>query len=274
MTSVERVMAYTNLDSEPGYNIKTLPPINWPHDGHVSFKGVGLRYYPGGPQVLNNLNFEIPGKRKLGIVGRTGDGKSSIVAALLRMPEADGEIHIDNVSVKTIQLQESRKCISVLSQSPVLFSESLRTNLDPLQKHSDDELWNALEEVKLKSLIENLKGQLDYELLERGENLSVGERQLICLARTLLRQSKIVILDEPTANVDPNTETTIWTTVREKLKNSTVITIAHRLNTVKDCDVILVLREGQVAELDTLEALMGREGGIFYNMAVSQNLFI
>ena len=274
MTSVERVMAYTNLESEPGYNMKTLPPINWPHDGHVSFKGVGLRYYPGGPQVLNNLNFEIPGKRKLGIVGRTGDGKSSIVAALLRMPEADGEIHIDNVSVKTIQLQESRKCISVLSQSPVLFSESLRTNLDPLQKHSDDELWNALEEVKLKSLVENLEGQLDYELLERGENLSVGERQLICLARTLLRQSKIVILDEPTANVDPNTETTIWTTVHEKLKNSTLITIAHRLNTVKDCDVILVLREGQVAELDTLEALMGREGGIFYNMAVSQNLFI
>ena len=274
MTSVERVMAYINLDSEPGYNIKTLPPINWPQDGHVSFKGVGLRYSPGGPQVLKNLNFEILGKRKLGIVGRTGDGKSSIVAALLRMPEADGEMYIDNVSVKTIQLQESRKCISVLSQSPVLFSESIRTNLDPLKKHSDDELWNALEEVKLRSLVENLEGQLDYELLERGANLSVGERQLICLARTLLRQSKIVILDEPTANVDPNTETTIWTTVREKLKNSTVITIAHRLNTVRDCDVILVLREGQVAELDTFEALMRRERGIFYNMAVSQNLFI
>ena len=274
MTSVERVMAYTSLDSEPGYKIKTRPPINWPHDGHVSFKNVALRYYPGGPQVLKKLSFKIPGKKKVGIVGRTGDGKSSIVAALLRMPEADGEIHIDNVPIKGIQLQESRKCISVLSQSPVLFSGSLRKNLDPLEKHRDDELWNVLEEVELNTVVENLEGQLDYVILERGENLSVGERQLICLARTLLQQSKIIILDEPTANVDPNTETTIWTTVREKLKNSTVITIAHRLNTVRDCDVILVLREGQVTELDTIEALMGREGGIFYNMAASQNLFL
>ena len=274
MTSVERVMAYTRLESEPGYKVKTLPPMNWPSDSHVSFRKVSLRYYPGGPQVLKNLSFEIQGRTKLGIVGRTGDGKSSTVAALLRMPEAEGEILIDDVPINSIQLQELRKYISVLSQSPVLFSGTLRKNLDPLQKHRDDELWNVLEQVNLQSLVENLEGQLDYELLERGENLSVGERQLICLARTLLQQSKIVILDEPTANVDPNTERTIWTTVHEKLKNSTVITIAHRLNTVKDCDVILVLKEGQVAELDTLDALLGREGGIFYNMASSQNLFI
>ena len=274
MTSVERVMAYTNLDCEPGYKIETLPPINWPRDGHVSFRHVALRYYPGGPQVLKNLSFEIQGKLKVGIVGRTGDGKSSIVAALLRMPEAEGEIYIDDVPINSIQLQESRKCVSVLSQSPVLFSGSLRKNLDPLQKHGDDQLWNVLEEVKLNSLVENLEGQLEYELLEKGENLSVGERQLICLARTLLQQSKIVILDEPTANVDPITEKTIWTTVHQKLTNSTVITIAHRLNTVKDCDLILVLREGQVAELDSIDALLSREGGIFYNMATAQNLFL
>ena len=272
MTSVERAMFYTSLESEPGYKIKTLPSVDWPRDGHVSFRNVALRYYPGGPLVLKNLSFEIQGKLKLGIVGRTGDGKSSLVAALLRMPEAEGEIFIDDIPINSIQLQESRKCISVLSQSPVLFGGSLRKNLDPLEKHRDDELWNVLEEVKLHSLVENLEGQLDYELLEKGENLSVGEGQLICLARTLLQQSKIVILDEPTANVDPNTERTIWTTVHEKLKNSTVITIAHRLNTVKDCDVILVLREGQVAELDTIKALLDREGGIFYNMAFSQNL--
>ena len=274
MTSVERVLTYTNIEPEPGYNIKTLPPINWPRNGHVSFRNVILRYYPGGPQVLKNLNFEIQGKTKLGIVGRTGDGKSSIVAALLRMPEAEGEIFIDDVSINRIQLQESRRCISVLSQTPVLFCGTLRKNLDPLEKHGDDELWNVLEEVKLNNLVENLEGKLDFELLEKGENLSVGERQLICLARTLLQQSKIVILDEPTAHVDPNTERTIWTTVHDKMKNSTIITIAHRLNTVKDCDVILVLREGQVAELDTLEALISREGGIFHNMAASQNLLL
>lgn len=273
MTSVERVMTYTSLDSEPGYQIKTRPPINWPDEGKISFRDVVLRYYPGGPQVLKSLSFEIQGKTKLGIVGRTGDGKSSIVAALLRMPEAEGDICIDDVPINGIQLQESRRCISVLSQSPVLFSGSLRRNLDPLEKHRDDELWNVLEQVELNRLVESLEGQLDYVILERGGNLSVGERQLICLARTLLQQSKIVILDEPTAHVDPNTEETIWTTVHEKLKNSTIITIAHRLNTIKDCNIILVLREGKVAELDTIESLLAREEGIFSKMAASQNLF-
>ena len=272
MTSVERVMAYANLKPEPGYNIKTLPPVNWPDAGSLSFRDVSLRYYPGGPQVLKHLTFDIREKLKLGIVGRTGDGKSSIVAALLRMPEADGEIFIEGVSIKSIQLQESRKCVSVLSQSPVLLSGTIRKNLDPLEKHRDDELWNALEVVTIKNLVKNLEGQLDYELLEGGENLSVGERQLICLARTLLQQSKIVILDEPTASVDPKTEQTIWTTVHEKLKNSTVITIAHRLNTVQDCDIILVLKEGQIAEMDTIDTLLGQEDGIFYSMAASQNL--
>ena len=140
-----------------------------------------------------------------------------------------------------------------------------------MEQHRDDGLWNVLEEVKLHNLVKNLQGQLDYELLGRGENLSVGERQLVCLARTLLQQSKIVILDEPTAHVDPNTERIIWGAVYEKLKDSTIITIAHRLNTIKDCDTILVLREGQVAEMDTIESLLGREGGIFNNMAASQN---
>ena len=272
MTSVERVLAYANIESEPGYNIKTFPPYNWPSAGHVSFRDVSLRYYPGGPKVLKNLTFDIPEKLKLGIVGRTGDGKSSIVAAILRMPEADGEVVIDDVSIKNIQLQESRKCISVLSQSPVLLSGTLRENLDPLEKHGNYELWKVLEDVEMKELVESLEGQLDYELLAKGENLSVGERQLICLARTLLQKNKIVILDEPTASVDPNTEEKIWTTVRDKLKNSTVITIAHRLNTIKDCDIILVLKEGEVAEMDTLDTLLSREDGIFYNMAASQNL--
>lgn len=272
MTSFERVKVYTNLDAEPGYKTESMPPINWPRHGHVSFTNVSLRYYPGGPQVLKDLTFNIKGRQNLGIVGRTGDGKSSIVAALLRMPEAEGGIFIDDVSVNSVQLQESRRCISVLSQSPVLFSGSLKTNLDPLNKHSDNELWNVIKEVKLNRLVEDLEGQLDFKLLERGENLSVGERQLICLARTLLQQSKIVILDEPTAHVDPNTERTIWATVKEKLKNSTIITITHRLNTVKDCDLILVLREGQVAEMDTFNALMRQQGGIFQSLAASQGL--
>ena len=262
MTSVERVLEYTRLDSEPGYTIKTLPPKHWPCDGHVSFKNVYMRYYPGGPVVLKNLTFEIQPRNKLGIVGRTGDGKSSIISALLRMPEAEGEIFIDGVCITGVQLQESRKCISVLGQSPVLFSGSLRKNLDPLEEYTDDELWSAIKEVKLTSLVENLDGQLDHQLFEGGENLSTGERQLICLARTLLKRSKIVILDEPTAHVDPNTEKTIWSTVHEKLKNSTVIIIAHRLGTVSNCDSILLLREGQIAAQGTFDELIGSQKGL------------
>ena len=272
MTSVERVKTYTCIESEPGYAINALPPTSWPKDGGVRFTNVSLRYYPGGPQVLRNLTFDIKGKTRLGIVGRTGDGKSSMVAALLRMPEFEGDIFIDGVSIKEIKLQEARRCISVLSQTPVLFNGLLRKNLDPLDKYRDEELWNALEDVDLKEFVENLDGQLNYRLCERGGNLSVGERQLVCLARTLLQQSKIVILDEPTAHVDPYTERTIWNTVHEKLKSSTVITIAHRLNTVMSCDMILVLRDGQVAELDTVAELLAKDGGIFRTMAASQNL--
>lgn len=266
MTSVERVITYTNLESEPGYRIKEPPPTNWPLDGNVACKNVSLTYYEGGPQVLRNLNFNIKGKSKIGVAGRTGAGKSSLVAALLRMPDAEGDIIIDGVRINDINLQGLRRSISVLSQVPVLFSGSLRRNLDPLKQHNDVQLWAALEEVQLKSLVENLNGQLEYQLLERGTNLSVGERQLVCLVRTLLEHNKIIILDEPTAHVDPITETTIWNTVHEKLKNCTVITIAHRLNTIRDCDMILVFRDGEVVEYDKFDSLMGREGSVLAGM--------
>ena len=264
MTSVERVMAYSNLESEPGYKLKAFPPTRWPRDGHVTFDNVSLTYYKGGPQVLRNLKFDITEKSKIGVAGRTGAGKSSLVAALLRMPDAQGGIIIDGVKISDINLQESRRCISVLSQVPILFSGTLRRNLDPMNQHEDVHLWGALEEVQLKSWVENLNGQLEYELLERGANFSVGERQLICLARILLQNNKIVILDEPTAHVDPMTERTIWSTVNEKLKDCTVITIAHRLDTIKDCDMILVLRDGEVVDYDNFDSLVGREGCVFF----------
>ena len=274
MTSVERIMVYSNLDKEPGYDLEVLPPQSqdWPYDGEVKFKNVCLRYYPGGPQVLKNLSFDIQGKTRIGIVGRTGDGKSSIVAALLRMPEAEGEILVDAVRVQEINLKQSRRCFSVLDQTPFLFCATLRQNLDPLGAYQDAELWNVLESVQLKAMAEDLEGKLEYELSERGENFSVGERQLICLARTLLRRSKIVILDEPTAHVDPDTEETIWKIVNEKLKDATIITIAHRLNTVRDCDMILTMRNGEVAESGMFDSMLGQEGGIFHELAASQNI--
>ena len=266
MTSVERVMTYTKLDSEPGYKVERLPPENWPREGNVTFQDVSLTYYPGGPQVLKKINLKIKGGEKIGVAGRTGAGKSSFVTALLRMPDADGDIMVDSIRIKEINLPEARKCISVLGQSPVLFGGSLKKNLDPMEQFQDADLWRALEDVQLKELAESLQGQLNYELLEHGSNVSVGERQLICLARILLQQNKIIILDEPTAHVDPDTEQTIWKVVREKLRDSTVITIAHRLNTIRDCDKILVLTNGEVEEFESFDSLVNREGNTFGKM--------
>ena len=267
MTSVERVITYTELESEPGYEVERNPLEIWPHEGNIAFKDVHLTYYPGGPQSLKNITLNINGGAKIGIVGRTGAGKSSsFVAALMRMPEAGGDILIDNVNISSINLQESRRAITVLGQNPALFIGSLRQNLDLMKQFEDAELWCALEKVQLKSLVENLEGQLDHKLLEHGANLSVGERQLICLARVLLQQKNIVILDEPTAHVDPDTEQTIWNIVREELKSSTVITIAHRLNTIRDCDKVLVLISREVAGFDTFDVLINREGGILSEM--------
>ena len=266
MTSVERAMTYTELESEPGYNVQRNPLKLWPHEGNIAFKDVSLTYYPGGPQSLKDITLNINGGAKVGIAGRTGAGKSSFVAALMRMPEADGDILIDNVCIRDINLQESRRAITILGQNPALFIGSVRQNLDLMEQFEDAELWRALEKVQLKSLVENLEGQLDHKLLEHGANLSVGERQLICLARVLLQQKNIVILDEPTAHVDPDTEQTIWNIVREELKSFTVITIAHRLNTIRDSDKILVLKNGEVAGFDTFDVLINRKGGILSEM--------
>ncbi|XP_078361814.1 ATP-binding cassette subfamily C member 4-like [Oculina patagonica] len=267
MTSVERVMTYTKLDSEPGYKVERLPQEHWPREGNITFQNVTLMYYPGGPHVLKKINLSIKGGTKIGVAGRTGAGKSSFVAALMRMPDAVGEIMVDDIQIKEINLQEARRCISVLGQSPVLFSGSLRKNLDLMAQFQDADLWRALDDVQLKALVESLDGQLDHELLEHGANVSVGERQLICLARVLLQQNKIIILDEPTAHVDPDTEQTIWRIVREKLKDSTVITIAHRLNTIRDCDRILVLKNGEVDEFDRFDVLVNKEGSSLSEMA-------
>ena len=267
MTSVERVITYTKLECESGYIIERRPPEKWPSEGNIILKDVSLAYYPGGPQVLNNIKLNIERGAKIGVTGRTGSGKSSFVAALMRMPESCGEIIIDGIPIKAINLQETRRCISVLGQSPVLFSGSLRKNLDLTEQFTDADLWQVLQDVQMKESVESLYGQLDHELLENGANISVGERQLICLARVLLQRNTIIVLDEPTANVDPETEKTIWGVVREKLRDSTVITIAHRLNTILDCDKVLFLKHGEVAEFDKLDTSMNIEGSELGEMA-------
>lgn len=248
MTSVERVMAISKINPEPGYKTASTITGQWPTNGQITFTGVSLRYYPEGAKVLDNLNLSIDGQSKTGIVGRTGSGKSSIIAALMRMPEAEGTITIDGVKLNDLNVQQSRRYISVLRQDPVVFSGTIRKNLDPLGKHSDAVLWAALEAVQLKQLVETLQGKLSYTLTNSGMNLSVGEKQLLCLARVMLQGSKIVILDEPTAHVDPRTEHIIQETIREKLKNSTVIMISHRVKSIEHCDKIVALKDGHLID--------------------------
>ncbi|XP_068754000.1 ATP-binding cassette sub-family C member 4-like [Montipora capricornis] len=269
MTSVERVISYTKINSEPGYSAEDRPPESWPNEGSLTIKDLSLVYFEGGPRVLKDVNVTICSKEKVGVVGRTGAGKSSLVSALFRMPDPLGKVTIDGVDIGSINLQEARRSMAVITQDPVLFGGTLKRNIDPLSEYSDQDLWTALEEVHLKTLVEDLPGQLEFKLKESGTNLSVGERQLVCLARALVQKSKIIIMDEATANVDFKTDCLIQEVIRDKFKDSTVLTIAHRLNTIMDYDRVMVLDGGRVVEFDKPEALK-RKGGLFAEMIRSQ----
>ncbi|XP_068699858.1 ATP-binding cassette sub-family C member 4-like isoform X2 [Montipora foliosa] len=265
MTSVERVISYTKINSEPGYNVEDRPPESWPSEGSLTIEDLSLVYFEGGPRVLRDVNVRVSSKEKVGVVGRTGAGKSSLVSALFRMPDPLGKVLIDGVDIGSINLQEARRSMAVITQDPILFGGTLKRNIDPFSEYSDQDLWTALEEVQLKTLVEDLPGQLEFELKESGTNLSVGERQLVCLARALVQKSKIIIMDEATANVDFKTDRLIQEVIHDKFKDSTVLTIAHRLNTIMDYDRVLVLDGGRVVEFDKPEALI-RKGGLFAEM--------
>ncbi|XP_071947871.1 ATP-binding cassette sub-family C member 4-like [Antedon mediterranea] len=252
MTSVERVLEYTDLKPEAPLRItETKPPSSWPFAGEISFRHVYLSYSANSPTVLKNMTLDIHRQEKIGIVGRTGAGKSSIITTLFRTAEPTGTILIDGINISKIGLHDLRTKISIIPQDPVLFSTSLRLNLDPFNEYLDFEMWNALESVTLNSYIRECPGQLEMSVGEGGANFSVGQRQLICLARAILRQNRILILDEATANVDQYTDTLIQETIRKQFKSCTVLTVAHRLHTVMDSDRIMVLDAGEVKEFDT-----------------------
>ena len=263
MTSAERTLVYTRIKAEKGRDVNENPPKNWPHAGAIQFNNVSLWHYKNGPKVLKNLNFDINGSEKIGIAGRTGAGKSSLVAALLQMAETDGEIRIDGMNITKLNVISTRRNISTISQAPVLISASIRMNLDPDEMFSDSEIWNALEQMQMKSVISSLPQQLESEITEGGSGFSVGERQLMQLARVLLKKSKIVVFDEATGKVDEITDKIIQSIIRNVFKNCTVITIAHRLSTILDCDRIMVLDDGKIVEFDKPDALLAKEDGVF-----------
>ncbi|KAL2081657.1 hypothetical protein ACEWY4_023510 [Coilia grayii] len=266
MTSVERVVEYSELESEAPWENHKRPPPDWPRRGGITFDQVNFAYSRNGPLVLKNITATIKPNEKVGIVGRTGAGKSSLISALFRLAEPQGNIFIDGILTSEIGLHTLREKMSIIPQDPVLFTGSMRKNLDPFNQHADEDLWNALQEVQLKGVVEEMPAQMETVLAEAGSNFSVGQRQLVCLARAILRRNRILIIDEATANVDPRTDELIQKTIREKFKECTVLTIAHRLNTIIDSDRILVLNAGQIHEYDEPYVLLQDQEGIFYKM--------
>ncbi|CAL1526591.1 unnamed protein product, partial [Lymnaea stagnalis] len=269
MTSVERVLGYCKLPQEPPKVSDKPPSPDWPIIGAITFTSLSLKYSPGGPYILKKIDCHIRGKEKVGIVGRTGSGKSSLISSLFRLAQPTGSIYIDGVDTGKLGLHELRSKISVIPQDPILFSQTLRWNLDPLEEFSDERLWNALDQVQMKKKIEQMPGKLYTELQEGGHNLSVGQRQLICLARAILKYNRILILDEATANVDQETDDIIQRTIRAKFRDSTVLTIAHRLYTVMDCDRIMVLEDGELREFDSPYNLLQKPDSVFAKLVSS-----
>ena len=225
------------------------------------------------PLILRKLNFEINPNERIGIVGRTGAGKSSLTLSLFRLIEpVEGTIYIDDVDISRIGLFDLRSKLTIIPQDPVLFTGTLRYNLDPFERYTDEQIWYSLEVSNMKEFVSSLENNLMYNVIEGGENLSVGQRQLICLSREILRKSKILVLDEATAAIDFQTDELIQKAVRKNFNDCTIITIAHRLNTIIDYDKILVLDKGEVREYDTPKALLSDNKTIFYSMAKNANL--
>jgi len=270
MSSVERILYYTdNITPEAPDMIADKDPTEgtWPLNGEIELSNASMRYRDG-PLVLKNLSFNVKGGEKIGVCGRTGSGKSSLMIALFRISEIenDGSILVDGVDIAKIGTAALRMNISIIPQDPVMFSNTIRYNLDPFATKTDEELWDVLKKVEMGEVIAQLPKGLDDVVSEGGENFSQGQRQLLCIARSLLRKPKILVMDEATASIDNETDATIQRMIRENFNDATVLTIAHRLNTIMDSDRILVLDDGHIAELDTPENLLAKESGHFKAM--------
>ncbi|KAM7393766.1 hypothetical protein PAMP_020615 [Pampus punctatissimus] len=267
IVSVERVNEYAETEKEASWSIEgSSLPQAWPQRGTIEFQDYGLQYRKGLELALKGITLNINERERVGIVGRTGAGKSSLALGIFRVLEAaKGKIFIDGVNIADIGLHDLRSRITIIPQDPVLFSGTLRMNLDPFDTYTDEEVWSSLELAHLKNFVSNLPDKLNHECSEGGENLSLGQRQLVCLARALLRKTKILVLDEATAAVDLETDTLIQSTIRTQFEDCTVLTIAHRLNTIMDYNKVLVMDRGHISEMDSPANLIAQRGQ-FYRM--------
>lgn len=274
MVAAERVIEYSQLKSEAANYIEgSIKSISWPQRGAIQFKDVVLSYAPDLPSVLKNISLKINPIEKVGIVGRTGAGKSSLISALFRLTElTSGSIIIDSLDIASLGLDQLRKKLSIIPQDPSLFSGTVRMNLDPFKEYSDEQIWSALRKANLDRAVRMMNNSLDSKINKGGSNLSVGQRQLLCLARALLKENRILILDEATANVDHETDEIIQQTIRKEFTHYTVLTVAHRLNTVIEMDKIMVLDEGRLVEFDVPHILLQNENGYFSAMVKQTGL--
>jgi len=273
MQSVERMLEYSDLPPE---ELKESPaePVDksWPQHGDIKIENFSCRYRPGLPLVLKNLNIHINHGEKIGVVGRTGSGKSTTLLALFRIINpAQGSITIDGINTLDMHLATIRSALTIIPQEPTLFTGSVRYNIDPVGVYSDEEIWSALKLTHLDTVIHQLPGELEGIVTEGGDNFSVGQRQLICMVRALLRHSRIICMDEATASVDIQTDCLIQEMIRSQFKDCTIITVAHRLHTIMDSDRVMTLRAGQLVEFDKPINLINKPGGLFAGMVAAAN---
>ncbi|KAI8747945.1 multidrug resistance-associated protein 1 [Biomphalaria glabrata] len=270
VVSVERVKEYSHVVQEAPRSTNIHPPPEWPTRGEIIVNQYTTSYRQGLEPVLKRITCYIKPEEKIGIVGRTGAGKSSLTLALFRLLEpTEGEIIIDNINTSIIGLTDLRSALTILPQDPVLLSGTLRMNVDPNNEYLDQEIWSALTMSHLKDAVSVMPQGLESEVGENGNNFSAGQRQLICLARALLRRSRILIMDEPTSSVDVETDELVLKTVQKAFKHSTTIIIAHRINTILDCDRVMVIEAGQIVEFDDPQTLLNQENSHFYQLAKS-----
>ncbi|KAI9216078.1 ATP-binding cassette sub-family C member 1 [Blastocladiella britannica] len=264
MVAIERIRQYSQVEQEAPADTGFVTDADWPAKGALEFKDYSTTYREGLDPVLRGLSIAIPPGCKVGVVGRTGAGKSSLTLALFRIIESiSGSITLDGVDISKIGLRQLRSQLCIIPQDPMLFEGTIRDNLDPLNQHDDAALWRALELASMSECVSGLEGKLLGEVAHAGSNFSAGQKQLVTLASAILRKRKVVIFDEATSSTDAETDAVVQRTIRQEFKDCTILTIAHRINTIRDSDRILVLDRGQVAEYDAPETLLRDPESLF-----------
>ncbi|KAK4439717.1 ABC transporter C family member 3 [Sesamum alatum] len=272
--SVERILQYTSIPIEPPLVVESnRPESHWPVHGEVNIQDLQVRYAPHMPFVLRGLTCTFLGGKKTGIVGRTGSGKSTLIQTLFRIVDPTvGQILIDGVNISSIGLHDLRSRLSIIPQDPTMFEGTVRSNLDPLEEYTDEQIWEALDKCQLGDEVRKKAGKLDSAVSENGENWSVGQRQLVCLGRVLLKKSKVLVLDEATASVDTATDNLIQQTLKQHFSDSTVITIAHRITSVLDSDMVLLLDNGRLKEYDSPDKLLEDKSSLFAKLVAEYSM--